>query len=256
MPIAARRAGPLERGWRWCRRRPAAAAAIGAALLAVVSLAAFGVGFAYQRELEDSNRRLVGSLDREKKLAGELRTALRGEEQQRKKADAAQQAAEFAAEAERTERKRAEAALDQVEQLQQELAEVLYSNRVNLAVAEWKAGNVERARRLLDDCPRELRQWEWHYAYRLCHPEEQVVSGRFSGGLAFSPDGRPAGGRASRFDRAGVESGNRREVCVLKGHTNVPRAVAFHPAGKEIATAGLTTPSGSGTQPPANSSTP
>jgi WD40 repeat protein len=37
-----------------------------------------------------------------------------------------------------------------------------------LAFKEYEAGNVTRAEELLQECPEDLRRWEWHYLKRLC----------------------------------------------------------------------------------------
>jgi hypothetical protein len=47
-PITARPVGPLERGWRWCRRNPALSLALGAVAASLVLGAAFSLGFAVQ----------------------------------------------------------------------------------------------------------------------------------------------------------------------------------------------------------------
>jgi WD40 repeat protein len=66
-------------------------------------------------------------------------------------------------------------ALDQRDQAlsaRQETRRSLYFSRVNLAHSEWLSGNVDRAEQLLDACPREFVDLEWHYLKRLCHAEE------------------------------------------------------------------------------------
>jgi WD40 repeat protein len=66
-PIKARRLGPVQRTWRWCRRNPALAAAGGLAVLSLASAAAVAVAFGiYQSE-----------------AAGRLRSALGTSEEQR-----------------------------------------------------------------------------------------------------------------------------------------------------------------------------
>src|SRR5262249_58320581 len=61
-----------------------------------------------------------------------------------------------------------------------------------LAERHLSRGNVGGAEELLNDCPANLRGWEWHYLKRLRyadapaplqHPETVYV-------VAFSPDGR------------------------------------------------------------------
>jgi tetratricopeptide (TPR) repeat protein/tRNA A-37 threonylcarbamoyl transferase component Bud32 len=61
-PVRARPARLWERGVKWARRRPAAAALLAVSLLAVASL--LGLGLAYQARLRESNVQLADALDR------------------------------------------------------------------------------------------------------------------------------------------------------------------------------------------------
>ena len=54
--------------------------------------------------------------------------------------------------------------------------------RIPLADRELAAGNTEEAERLLDACPPEHRQWEWHYLKRQCHNKELLDPA-----IAFTP---------------------------------------------------------------------
>jgi WD40 repeat protein/serine/threonine protein kinase len=51
----------------------------------------------------------------------------------------------------------------------QESSENLYFHQVALADREWAENNVGYAERLLENCPVELRQWEWYYLNGVCH---------------------------------------------------------------------------------------
>jgi WD40 repeat protein len=73
----------------------------------------------------------------------------------------------------------------------------LAANRVVLAQHEWSGKDLDRADHLLDQCKRKFRGWEWYYLKGLCHP------------LLRS----------------------------LRGHSGKPRAVAFSPDGRWVATA-------------------
>ena len=42
-----------------------------------------------------------------------------------------------------------------------------YFQRIALAEREWAANNLSRMEELLDECPADLRGWEWHYLKRL-----------------------------------------------------------------------------------------
>src|SRR5262249_31326709 len=69
------------------------------------------------------------------------------------------------------------------------------------AHALWKDYDVPRARDLLEECPTELRGWEWNYVQHLCDDgllrvgvesilRERYVETLAQCGVAFSPDGR------------------------------------------------------------------
>jgi hypothetical protein len=42
---------------------------------------------------------------------------------------------------------------------------------VALAFQHWRENDVGLARQALDSCPEDLRNWEWRFVNRLCHPE-------------------------------------------------------------------------------------
>jgi WD40 repeat protein len=94
----------------------------------------------------------------------------------------------------RAEKKRQEAERQKAEaERAQARAETnLYFNRIALAHREWLDNHVSRARELLDECPPELRRWEWNYLNRLCHSEQLILRGpTFSPeSVAFGPDGK------------------------------------------------------------------
>lgn len=96
---------------------------------------------------------------------GELESALNSAEQARKRAEKAQ-SAETAA--------------------KEKLDQILYLRRLLLAFYEWERHKFDRARRLLADCPKGRRHWEWHYVYKLCHPELQRFQAHKGGGYSGS----------------------------------------------------------------------
>src|SRR4051794_6381970 len=67
--------------------------------------------------------------------------------------------------------RKATAAAIQARQDADERAENLrrqdYLSRIALSDREWSANNLSRAVELLDQCPTDLRGWEWHYLKRL-----------------------------------------------------------------------------------------
>src|SRR5262249_51136637 len=94
----------------------------------------------------------------------------------------------------RTAEARAQAATDLAAaeaQARSRLETQLYFQRIALADREWSTNNLSRMEALLEQCPADLRGWEWHYLKRLrsstlspLHPKSAVIS------VAFSRDGK------------------------------------------------------------------
>jgi hypothetical protein len=70
-----------------------------------------------------------------------------------------------------------------------------YFHRVALADVALRDANVEGARRLLEECPKEQRGWEWGYLRQQCEAPLKVITTetleRWSA-MELSPDGRLA----------------------------------------------------------------
>lgn len=69
-----------------------------------------------------------------------------------------------------------------------------YFDKIAAANAEFYANNLREAKALLDDCPKELREWEWHYLHQMCSGAGFLCASTGSGGLppaalAIRPDG-------------------------------------------------------------------
>ena len=76
--------------------------------------------------------------------------------------------------------------------LQEEAEANRYFGIIRHAQEELLKNQVARADQLLDGCPQEHRNWEWHYLKRLCHRDVSqtvIKGGTASGPLRFSPDG-------------------------------------------------------------------
>src|SRR5262249_14206170 len=113
-----------------------------------------------------------------------------------------------------------------------------YYQRIALAEREWAANNLSRMQQLLEECPEELRGWEWHYLNRLryknlppLHHDAAVLC------AVFSPDGR----RIASSDQDGwvkvwdAQTGHER--LKFRAHEDHARSVAFSPDGRRLATA-------------------
>jgi WD40 repeat protein/serine/threonine protein kinase len=111
-----------------------------------------------------------------------------------------------------------------------------YFHRIALAHRELSRDNLRRAREQLDQCPEELRQWEWHYLNRLCRAEPVVLRNKTEvNSLAFSPGGEWI---ASADGDGAVKVWNSRTrevVRVLDAHAGSVYSVAFHPDGRHLA---------------------
>lgn len=114
-----------------------------------------------------------------------------------------------------------------------------YFERIALAEREWATNNLGRMEQLLDDCPEDLRGWEWRYLKRLrfgALPPLQHESPVYN--VAFSPDRQYLATATKdgflRLWRAktGVE------VQKWHGHDENATSVAFSPNGRYLASGG------------------
>jgi WD40 repeat protein len=151
-PIAARPVGRWERAVKWAKRRPAAAA-----LIAVVALA----GAALLTGLTVSYLLISRALDDRTAALGEKTQALTDLQEEKQKTDAA---------------------------LRREI-EAAYVQRVGRAAL---ANDSADADRLLEECPPDLRGWEWRYLRHLWHGELVTLPDHAAGvrAVAFTADGR------------------------------------------------------------------
>jgi WD40 repeat protein/tetratricopeptide (TPR) repeat protein len=224
-PISARPVGRGERLWRWCRRNPLPAAAV--ALLACI------VGLAFTL-ITLSRNEALRARDAE---AEEKRRAEEAVELARDKTAEAEKSALLAAAQGRKAQKEADRARLRT-----------YFLTVSLAHKEWLTGNVEGAERLLDKCPKALRNWEWRYLKGLCHTDLltlqtpgirrpgplQPLQGAL--GVAFSPDGRLLASAGIGPTVVLWDASTGRKIRTLHGHKESIQGLAFSPNGKWLAT--------------------
>jgi WD40 repeat protein len=116
-----------------------------------------------------------------------------------------------------------------------------YFQRITVAHRELSSDNLAAALRALEDCPEDLRGWEWHYLMRLCRVEPLVLRDEVEvNGVAFCP---PDGERlASAGGDGAIKLWNSRTGQVIrvleKAHTGSVLSVTFHPDGEHLASRG------------------
>lgn len=112
-------------------------------------------------------------------------------------------------------------------------------HRITLAHRDLSADNLGRALTLLEACPEDLRDWEWHFLMRLCRVDPLVLRDKTEvNGVAFSPDGERL---ASAGGDGAVKIWNSRTGDVVqsfKAHADSVVSVAFHPDGRHLASSG------------------
>jgi eukaryotic-like serine/threonine-protein kinase len=125
-----------------------------------------------------------------------------------------------------------------------------YYHRILLADRATAEGNRGRARQLLDNCPVDLRHWEWQYLNNhLARPGKGYLSltgsAEYINAITYSPDGRRLAAAATR--NLGDPRANG-EVLIWElpaalpaynwnGFPGVPYAIAFSPDGRRLAAA-------------------
>jgi WD40 repeat protein/serine/threonine protein kinase len=111
-----------------------------------------------------------------------------------------------------------------------------YFQRIALAEREWSANDFRGMERLLDDCPTDLRGWEWHYLRRLRYkhlPAMEHAGSVLS--VAVSPDGERI---ASSSQDGFIKIWDAKTGCELRSihaHESNARSVAFSPDGQSLA---------------------
>jgi WD40 repeat protein/tRNA A-37 threonylcarbamoyl transferase component Bud32 len=117
--------------------------------------------------------------------------------------------------------------------LRNEGEENLYFNRIALAHRDLTASvpNPRRAESLVDACPPDRRDWEWHYLKRLWRTEPVVLrdpDGEEFNSVAFCPDGMQLAA-ACGDGTIRVWDLRTNEVVILRGHDAYVCSVAFSP---------------------------
>ncbi|MHC4564855.1 MAG: protein kinase domain-containing protein [Planctomycetota bacterium] len=117
----------------------------------------------------------------------------------------------------------------------------LYFKRIALADMAYRDGSIKRVRELLEECPEDLRGWEWDHLDHISSDEPSTTLSGHNGvfGLAMSPDGTRI---VSNGDNKTIKVWDAQSGAVLMtlpGHgSDMFNPVSFNPDGRKIASGG------------------
>ncbi|MEX2286557.1 MAG: protein kinase [Planctomycetaceae bacterium] len=207
-PTHARPIGPTRHALKWARRRPALSALIATIALAVIGI----VGGSWWHAVQ-----LQSSLD--------ANVEIRIEAEQLR--DSALEQKSLAEDRERSVR------------------HYLYAGDMRLAFTAWKNSNVAEMNNILErhgpgPGAEDLRNFVWHYLWRLSHAELRTFAGHRGDVhcVAFSPDGKRFATASGDGTAKLWDAGTGNELAILKSHEGELNSVAFSPDGTILATCG------------------
>jgi hypothetical protein len=120
----------------------------------------------------------------------------------------------------------------------EDLKHQLYYNLITGADSAMNAGDFHVAEKLLDQCPPDLRHWEWNFLKRLCNPQWLSLAEGIRC-LAFSPDGMLLAGGATNGTVFVWNGTTAHEVARLCGHDKGVTCIAFdHDSSRLLAGSG------------------
>ena len=201
-PILAKPSGTLVRLQKWVRRNPTKSTAIG--LLAVALVVVLNL---YSRLFDEQQA---------------TQTALEQVSQEKDRAVAAEASTLKA--------------LNDLQVKTEEVKRQVYSASIHAAGTAVQVGNTSEVHRRLNDCPEELRGWEWRHLDLGCNLSLQTLEGHEDG--VSSVAWNPAGTRivsGSQDDTLRIwDAATGTSLQTLEGHRDQVISVAWNPAGTRI----------------------
>jgi WD40 repeat protein/serine/threonine protein kinase len=114
-----------------------------------------------------------------------------------------------------------------------------YFQRITVAHRELSTDNLAAALRALQDCPKDLHAWEWHYLMRLSRFDPLVITDDTEVNcVAFSPDGEKLASAGGDGTIKVWSSKTGKRILTFLAHTDAVVSIAFHPDGKHLASRG------------------
>jgi WD40 repeat protein/serine/threonine protein kinase len=116
----------------------------------------------------------------------------------------------------------------------------LYRANIAAAASALQLHQTPAARVMLEQAPREFRNWEWYHLESQLETYSTVLSGHTAPviGLAFSPDGKRLVSYSEDHNLRLWDTMSGGIIAVCKGHDDNVESVAFSPDGRRFASGG------------------
>ncbi|MBW3599199.1 MAG: serine/threonine protein kinase, partial [Planctomycetes bacterium] len=206
-------------------------------IISALAVSVVALGFSNIRVARERNATVLALVERSEALRKE-RAALEEKRAALRKATEQERLAKGQEKVANAQRIRAEG-LAEKERL------YLYAARIKLAHQAWETGDTARVLELLDSVrpaqrEQDLRGFEWHYLWQLCHSQRHTLRGHAGAihAVAYSAAGEiiATGGEDGIIKLR--EAPFVQEKRALEGHVGRVMSLSFSPGGKLLATGG------------------